>query len=271
MSTNAPLDWPIDYSAATCDSFESGPVKTEGQTTFEEMAVDLLWNWTGGVFGLIPTEVRPVREENPVKPPTFRGRGPHVAYPTFGAWASLGINDRVYLVTCGVCLRTECLCVETTKIALPGPVQSITEVKIDGAVLAPGAYRLEKNRWLVRQDGLAWPNTQDLAKASTEVGTWEVTYVRGIEVPKGGQVAAGLLACELFKAAQADPSCGLPSRVQTVSRQGVTVGIIDSFESLSDGRTGLWVVDAWIASVTAKRTVASVRSVDKAEGASWRV
>lgn len=83
----------------------------------------------------------------------------------------------------------------------------------------------------------------------TEIDTFQVTYMRGIDVPMGGQVAAGRLACELAKAACGDNTCALPKRVQTITRQGVTVGLLDSFDDVDKGRTGIWLIDSWVASM----------------------
>ena len=44
---------------------------------------------------------------------------------------------------------------------LPGPVDSIIEVRIDGELIPEGAYRVRNRRWLRRIDGLEWPATQE--------------------------------------------------------------------------------------------------------------
>src|SRR3546814_2256809 len=46
-----------------------------------------------------------------------------------------------------------------------------------------------------------WPTCQNMNLADGAEDTWSVTYVKGYAVPKGGQVAAGMLAVELAKAA----------------------------------------------------------------------
>jgi hypothetical protein len=91
-------------------------------------------------------------------------------------------------------------------------------------------------------------------------GTWSIEYIAGIPVPKGGQVAAGILAVELGKAALKDSTCALPSRVQTITRQGVTMAILDTFEDLAKGRTGIPRIDMWIQSVNVIRSAATIAS-----------
>src|SRR5699024_472918 len=133
-------------------------------------------------------------------------------------------------------------------------------VRIDGNVLPDSAYRVDYGNILIRTDGQTWPAVQDMLADPSELNTFEVTYKRGIEVPAGGQFAAGVLACELAKAYCGDQTCELPKRVQTVTRQGVTVGFMDQFEGLEEGKTGIWSIDSWIASVNRVGTFASVMS-----------
>lgn len=89
-----------------------------------------------------------------------------------------------------------------------------------------------------------------------------VTGTMGIPTPPGGQVAAAQLACELAKAMCGDSSCALPERVQSVSRQGITMTILDQFEDLDEGKTGIWLIDAWVASVMRSPMPATVGSPD---------
>jgi hypothetical protein len=80
------------------------------------------------------------------------------------------------------------------------------------------------------------------------VGAWSITVGQGREVPVGGAFVAGILACEFAKACVGSSDCRLPRRVQTITRQGVTVAFQDLFEGLDNLRTGLWEVDAFIES-----------------------
>lgn len=123
-------------------------------------------------------------------------------------------------------------------VALPDPpVTAVSSVTVDGT---PVEYWVTLPAGLVRRaDGAAWPAD----------GTLNITYSHGVPPPIGGRQSAVTLAVELAKAITSDPSCKLPQRLQTVSREGVTVGFQDSFESLDKGRTGIWSIDAWLASV----------------------
>lgn len=95
--------------------------------------------------------------------------------------------------------------------------------------------------WLYRTDGLPW-------RGRTVV----ITYRWGLEPPATGKAKCVALALELGKAAAGDGSCRLPKRVTSVTRQGVSMTMIDSQKFLDQGRTGLTDVDQWLASVNPK-------------------
>lgn len=277
-------DWPISYAAcgASPGNPEADPpvpattgckalddLPEERRQAFEEMAAAMLWNWTGQVFGVCEVTTRPCRSNCSSAHrwlDTFWGRGP---YPwqgraDGGSWVPLLIGGEWYNMGCG-CAGT-CNCSEDgpNSIRLPGPIVSITSVKIDGVTLDPSEYEVLYNRLLVRKNGTAWPACQDLLANSTQPDTFEIIYERGVDVPIGGQVAAGVLACELAKAACNDGTCQLPKRIQSLTRQGVTIGFTDDFRGLDDGRTGIWMIDSWTASVKAPQAKAhaGVRSPD---------
>ena len=75
-------------------------------------------------------------------------------------------------------------------------------------------------------------------------------------------VAAGVLALELAKAACMDRDCALPARLQTVTRQGVTVQVQDDFDEMQEGRTGIWLVDSWVTSIRKPRQLARAYNPD---------
>lgn len=240
----------------------SAPAALATQVDFERMAVEYLWNWTGRRFGLCEASVRPcltpVRAQS-----TFTGRGPYGRLPGGRPALTPRARSSADPFICGGCGSSACSCGSPYAVSIPGPVDSIVEVRLDGEVLDPAAYRVDGHRWLVRLDGEPWPATQDLlAEEGPGTGSFAVDYLRGLEVPTGGQIAAGLLANELWKAACGAADCALPQRVQTVTRQGVSVAVLDAFEDVAEGRTGIWAIDSWIASVTRPPSGGRVVSVD---------
>jgi hypothetical protein len=129
-----------------------------------------------------------------------------------------------------LCDGFTCGCAPLSEVRLSGyPVQEITQVLIDGAVVAANTYRLHRSRYLIRMRDpadpdtvLSWPGCQHLDLEDTEDGTWSVTYTFGQEPPEIGKAAAAQLACELFKQCQGE-ECQLPKGVTRVTRQGITV------------------------------------------------
>lgn len=257
-----PCDWPVDYSA--CGGGLPEPLASlpaSGVATFEEMAATYLWDWTGRKYGQCEVTLRPCRQDCWEGRSTFwggsggplRGGLPFTPALIRGQWYNLG---------CGTC-GDACGCGSTQALRLPGPIASVGEVQIDGTVLDPAAYRVDNGRFLVRQDGDLWPTCQDMNLMLGQPDTWGVTYTKGYAVPKGGQVAAGLLANELAKAACNDKTCGLPRRVQSITRQGVTVAVLDAFDDIDEGHTGIWLIDSWVASVVRRPRRMRVLSPDR--------
>lgn len=264
MSTR---EWPISYAAGGEPDWpraEGSPI-SEGKPkeVFEKMASDLLWQWTGRKFGIEKVSIRPRRARGAGRESTYSGKGPYTSLPGSPrpGWEPVLIGGSWLSLRCGSC-SGGCNCEWGKALVLPGPVKEVTEVLIDGEVLDPSAYYLTPWGTLVRMDGGFWPNDQDLLKPPSEKGTWQITYRRGVEVPEGGQIAAGVLARELFLAACSDDECSLPQRVQSITRQGVTVAVLDSFDDVEKGRTGIWLIDSWVASVSKSPRPSSVMSPD---------
>lgn len=134
------------------------------------------------------------------------------------------------------------------------PITSITSVKVDGVTLDPARYRLDENLYLVRlpnADGssASWPCGQDMTLASTELNTFEVSYTYGVAPPVSGLRAAGELACHLALACVGSEECRLPTNVTNVTRQGVSLSLLDPQLFLDRGKTGLYLVDLFLHSV----------------------
>jgi len=275
-------DWPIDY--AGCGATEGDPntvppippstgvpvldeMTPEQRAIWERMAAEFLWNWTNRVFGLCETTLRPCSSgcsSWDAYTDTFWGRGPYPWQGSWdsGSWVPVLVAGKWYNMSCGCVGSCTCSVEGPTSLTLPGPVDSIVSVTVDGVTLPPESYRLMYRRILVRVDGGEWPSCQNLLAPSTEVGTFEVVYNRGIPVPIGGQIAAGVLAGQFAMAACDDRGCQLPKRIQSIVRQDVTVTLMDNFADLQKGGTGIWLIDSWVQSVVAPRPYSSVRSVD---------
>lgn len=257
---SGPCDWPVSYAGCSnCGPIEQMPV--EEKTIFEQMATEYLWRWTEQQFGLCELTVRPCRQD--YQGSTFFGGAPSYLPGSSAPWSPALVNGRWYNVGCGC--GDSCGCDSPTTISLPAPVSEVVSVVIDGVVLDSSAYRVDNSKWLVRLDGEGWPLWNDMSSPSGSgtgaEGTWEVTYLRGSEVPVGGQIAAGILASEFAKSA-CGKDCALPKRLQSITRQGVSIGVLDTFDDIEVGHTGIWLVDSWVASIRKAPRKSRVASPD---------
>jgi hypothetical protein len=207
------------------------------------ISVEILWAMSGRKFGLCPVTVRPCRDS--CQPASSINWG--------GVLNPLLLDGRWYNERCGKC-TTSCSCTELCEVTLPGPVERILEVRIDGILLGADNYRVDNRRKLVAMGDVCWPTCQDLSKPAGQAGTWSVTYQRGEPVPAAGRWAAGLLACQLMLACEPASvgDCALPGNLQRIAREGIemdlaplTIGGEDG--SVSFGKTGIPEVDLWLA------------------------
>jgi hypothetical protein len=201
----------------------------------EAQAVWLLWALSGRTFGLQMVKVRPVQPWPSL--PTNRPSWPYGHYPLMPA-----LSGPLPLLGGGF---TD----ERAIAFLEGPITEVLQVTVDGQVVDPSAYTVFDSYRLVRTDGNVWPWQQRLTDPDTDEGTFAVTYTRGNPLPPSGQIAAGLIVCELAKARALDPTCQLPERVQKVSREGLDVQFLDPQDFVKDGRTGITAVDQWLHAV----------------------
>jgi hypothetical protein len=134
-------------------------------------------------------------------------------------------------------------------------VTEILSVTVNGTALDPSLYRLARGNWLERTDGLAWGQWFDQTV---------VSYSYGRPPPESGVQAVIVLANEIGKAECGDKDCRLPKRVTSITRQGVSIAVIDSMDFFKIGKTGLADVDMWLTSVNpkARRRRAQVWSPD---------
>lgn len=205
-----------------------------------DQAGEILYALSGRQFGICEVTVRPCMEKCMDSELATWSAGtlyPWVPYNEGGKWFNL---------PCGGRCRDACSCTQICKVRLPGPVDSITEVLLDGVVVPPTDYRVDYKRELVRTSDGCWPTCQDMNLESTEVGTWEVTYAKGQALPVAGEVALGAFACELAKACLNDTTCALPARVTNIVRQGITMTLLDPMAFIDEGKTGIYMVDAWL-------------------------
>lgn len=235
--------WPLDTSCCS----EWSTYDPSLQTAATAWASEILYALSGRRFGTCPVTVRPCGSN------CRRGFG-WMTWPVTldGGSADAAGGWFPYVDAAGVWRNCACVgacsCAARCELILPGPVASITEVSVDGVVVAPSGYRVDNGRILVRTDGECWPECQDFNESSELAeDTFFVTYERGEAVPVGGQIAAGKLACEYAKACTT--GCKIPGNLASLTRQGVEVQVLDPAATLTDGYTGIHDVDLWLRSV----------------------
>lgn len=144
------------------------------------------------------------------------------------------------------------------------PIRSVSSIRlgVSGTLLDPSAYAVVNGAYVIRRDRVSW----DLFSGV------EIDYTYGIEPPEAGKRAAVILANELVKLASGDPTCRLPERVTSVSRQGISMTIMDPNEFIKDDRVGIYEVDLFIraANPFGARKPAKIFSPDLPRGERWR-
>jgi hypothetical protein len=112
---------------------------------------------------------------------------------------------------------------------------TIQSVTVGGEAFV--GYR-QQGSWLHRIDGKPWVGAEVV-----------VTYRWGVAPPTAGKVHAVNYALELGKAIAGDTSCRLPKRVVSLTRQGVSMALIDPQRYLEQGKLGIVEIDQWLAAV----------------------
>jgi hypothetical protein len=229
-----PCTWP-DLTQLCCPDWDD--VNPDLQIQSLDYAKTVVWAATGRQFGLCEMVVRPCGRQCNDCPSGW-------AYDGYGSWQPYVWNGVWKNCVCG---GLACSCDPACQVYLPGPVHSITSVQLGGETLpATGAYFVLDQQWLVRSDTTAcWPLCADQNLQPGDPNVFEVTYLRGREVPVALAQATSTLACEYAKACMGQV-CRLPSRVASIARQGVTISMVDIAEILKNGLTGLWELDQLI-------------------------
>lgn len=231
--------WPLDRSRFSALPEMGDPPTPEylraatEQIAAAQLAVTIMHALSGRQFGLYRQTVRPWRAE-------YRG------FFSGGVTSYLlsREGDRWVNWPCGC--TGGCERGGPRMVHLPGPVHSIVEVTIAGAVQDASSYVVEDN--VLYHKITPWP-FQDLGRPLGEANTWSVTYERGIPVPSGVDALTGLLAAEMLSALNNEGRCRLPRTVTTASRNGVTYRAYDPAAIYASGKTGIPEIDLWLSAV----------------------
>jgi hypothetical protein len=200
-------------------------------------ASEILFELSGRQFpGVCTRSVRPCRDRCGCGIGGGGFFGP-VQFGSYWAW-----NGSAWDNGCG----DRCGCGVTSRVDLgKWPVVAVTQVTVDGVVIDPATYRLERRRYLARI-GSAWPLCQDMGVPPGAYGSFVVAYTWGTNPPSTGRIAAVELAKELVAACSGD-ECELPSGVTQVVRQGVTYQRAVAAMIRETKTSGLTLVDSFLA------------------------
>lgn len=217
--------WPVNRG-------ELPKVEDDDDATLDaalDSAVAVLWALTGRWYGLQAVEVRPCPGRVP--PYGIRlTRGP--------GWEPVLDEGVVRNVAVG-----PVACDRSGAILLPGPVERVLGLLVDGKPVDAASVQVEGDR-VFRTNREPWPD-QDFSLPLSEAGTWSIRYLRGTPPPPGAGHVVALLASEFYAAATGG-TCRLPRRTTSVARQGVTVSMVDPTEIFDAGATGITEVDLWV-------------------------
>lgn len=242
-----PEDIPVASYCVPVDWTCAGPGFLDGlepgvQAKAEALAGGTLWALTAHQIGGCPVDLRPCAKNcgqwsSYMAAPVMSGTAGALGAQVGPWWAHIEQGQWVN-TTCGC--TTDCSCSWVPEVRLPA-AGIVYEVRIDGAVLDPSAWRVDDGVSLLRLDGGKWPKCQDMAAGPTAEGSFVVVWKEG-SAPDGLVAwAAGLLAVEYAKACMG-LDCGLPEGVTSISRQGVSWDIATSL--FDEGLTGIREVDA---------------------------
>lgn len=148
------------------------------------------------------------------------------------------------------------------------PVTSIVQVLIDGVVIPADEYELRDFRTLIRMRPTAsfsptqrwgWPTCQINDMPDSQPGTFSVTYMFGQAPPAMGVIAARKLA-EFLLLPQLGDATHYPTRVTSISRQGISASVVDVMDILKTGALGIYEVDAFILSTNPHKNQQQARA-----------
>lgn len=207
----------------------------------QESAQSILWGLSGRRYGVcVTTESYRVPCHAPCVP-AYRDFGPGVEW-RLGGWDNW---------------RSQCCRLPLDQ----RPVRAILSVEVDGEVLDPGVYALERDSaWRADE---CWPCIDDC-----DAPVITVTYAYGIDPPAIAELAMGELACEILAGIEGR-DCQLPSNAISITRQGVTVDLGDAQTLFEQGRIGLPLSDAFLRMANPNRLVSrsTIHSPDLARRA----
>lgn len=260
--------WKVSYVQCenTKDKAFLENVSEEIRQSAESMATELLNRWTGRAYGLCSYVVRPTKDTQDCEKysPGALDFTSRTLARSRTPWTPALIGGKWYNLTCSSCRGSSATADlhAWQGVSLPRPLHEVTAVWVNGEKLESGQYVVIEGVVYPAGDTV-FPENQDLSgNYHTDTNTFAIEFTHGTTPPMAGQIAAGVLSLEIMRSLCKDTGCKLPERLQSITRQGVTMGFVDTFEGLEDGKTGLWLVDSWVSSLRGAKRPSAVHSPD---------
>lgn len=231
------------------------------------VATDVVWALSGRQFsGLTTATLRPCQDPRHRYRTTDPGLSTVAQLGSTLPLSAYGYAAR-WVTGCHHRAVERCGCAQLHAIDLGvRPLVSVERVQLGTEVLDPTAYRIDDWRELVRLDGEPWPDCQDLTADDGDAGSFVVDVTYGKAPPEAGVRAVAALGCQLALSCNPDTAseCSLPKRVTSITRQGLTMAVMDPFDFLDAGKTGVYEVDLFVKAYNPHgiTRAASVRSPD---------
>lgn len=230
-----PTDWVdiqevIDYLGADAPASDdaAGQARLADSIT---SASELLYGLSGRKFaGELQSVVLPQAQFEPR----------HVTVPT---WPSS---------SWGICFgQPHVMCIVPRSIGLGrSPIVSINSVTIDDTVLDPTEYRIDDKQWLTRLPCcVGWP------MCGCGCDSFVVDFQWGQDPPQMGVDAATVVSAEMYRAKTPGMNCKLPARLTSITRQGVSMALIDPMDFIKEGKTGIYQVDMFLQAYNPARQI----------------
>jgi hypothetical protein len=239
---SSPTDVPCRPWASIEDATACGPCAGVPSGALDDALVAAsawLWRLTAKIYGVCEITVLPVAHATCY--PACSG------YETFGGNWYFDRTSNCWYGAPGRLARGEG--VPEVRLGFAN-VQQVTQVALAGEIFDPAFYRVDDGRWLVRTDGGVWPAQND---PRVSPPAFQVTLEHGLPVPADGVRAASVLACEIALACSGDKECRLPKRITSVSRQGVSMVVLDPLTLLDENKFGIPEVDYFVKSANPTR------------------
>lgn len=227
-----PCSWVASHTGHSVDdAAEWVALPANIKTLCDDLAEMVMWSATGRQYDSCSRTVRPIIACRHTSMMDMDGTADGFTY--------MGAQEFLSWPGGGPC----CLQVNPKIATLEPPVNTITSVKVDGAVVNPANYRTDESTYLVRTDGNSWPVWQDITLPDTAAGTFAVTYTIGLPVPTVLLQMTGILALELSRALSGSTACRLAAHVIQMVRQGTTFSLGDPQWLWANNLTGVPEVD----------------------------